>query len=272
MNWRWQTTMIGSVCAVLLACPARGGVSGGKIVCFGDTMSYAGGSQQAWVHQLAAKASGATAVNESSRHRKTRCVDDLNKVLEKHQDAATIIIMLGVNDMKKGHRQTPELCKRNIGELVDAIRDSGSSAQVVICAPPVVNASRLTDIWKRKMGMSPNAPEYMKLFVEKYREVAGEKGVGFIDVSSAVSPENMYDGVNISEKGRKQIADTVYSGLTSSNLVPPKPAPRPVAAKKKRVSPTRARARKETTLTIVIIVAGVIVIGFCVLAAVFKHR
>jgi lysophospholipase L1-like esterase len=189
----------------------------GKILCFGDSITQAEwvgkiAPEERWVTQLGKKSLAITAVNAGKNGRKTSAIDELDKALDGHADAAMVLLFLGVNDMLHETLGVVEKATSNLGKMVDLTRKKLSKAEIVILAPIDINVEKLTPFFKAE-GLGPDTAHFMRALSVAYAELAKKKGTRFINLYRAVSPENLEDGVHANGKGQVQIADAVWKGL-----------------------------------------------------------
>jgi len=190
----------------------------GKILCFGDSITQAEwpgkiAPEERWVTQLGKKSAEIKAVNAGKNGRKTDAIGELEKALDANADAATVLLFLGVNDMKHETVGVVEKATTNLAKMVDLTRQKLPKAEIVIVAPIDVNVEKLTPFFKNE-GLGPDTAHFMRALAKAYESLAKKKGTRFINLYRAVSPENLEDGVHANGKGQIQIADAVWKGLT----------------------------------------------------------
>jgi lysophospholipase L1-like esterase len=189
----------------------------GKILCFGDSITQAEwpgkiAPDERWVTQLGKKSPDISVVNAGKNGRKTSAIDELATSLAANADAATVLIFLGVNDMKHEGVGVVEKATINMGKMVDLTREKLPKAEIVILAPIDVNVDKMTTFFKAE-GMGPDTAHFMRALAKAYESLAKKKGTRFINLYRAVSQENLEDGVHANGKGQIQIADAVWKGL-----------------------------------------------------------
>jgi lysophospholipase L1-like esterase len=190
----------------------------GKILCFGDSITQAEwpgkiAPEERWVTQLGKKSADIKAVNAGKNGRKTTAIDELQKAIDENGDAATVLLFLGVNDMKHETVGVVERATANLGKMVDLAREKLPKAEIVIMAPIDVNVEKLTPFFTSE-GLGPDTAHFMRALAKAYESLAKKKGTRFINLYRAVSKENIEDGVHANGKGQIQIADAVWKGLT----------------------------------------------------------
>ena len=190
----------------------------GKILCFGDSITQAEwpgkiAPEERWVTQLGKKSAEIKAVNAGKNGRKTTAIDELQKAIDANADAATVLLFLGVNDMKHETVGVVERATANLGKMVDLTREKLPKAEIVILAPIDVNVDKLTPFFKSE-GLGPDTAHFMRALAKAYESLAKKKGTRFINLYRAVSQENLEDGAHANRKAQIQIADAVWKGLT----------------------------------------------------------
>jgi lysophospholipase L1-like esterase len=190
----------------------------GKLLCFGDSITQADwpgkiAPEERWVTQLGKKSAEINAVNAGKNGRTTAAIDELEKALAAHADAATVLLFLGVNDMKHETVGVVEKATINLAKMVDLTQQKLPKAEIVIMAPIDVNVEKLSPFFKNA-GLGPDTAHFMRALSKAYEALAKKKGTRFINLYRAVSPENLEDGVHANGKGQIQIADAVWKGLT----------------------------------------------------------
>src|SRR5258708_36105467 len=103
-----------------------------------------------WVTQLGSRNADLTVVNEGKSGRTTSSgLADLDAVLDPNADAAVIVVLLGVNDMKHATAGAVERATANLARIVDRIRARIPTARVVLAAPIAINEANLTPSFRR---------------------------------------------------------------------------------------------------------------------------
>lgn len=189
----------------------------GKVLCFGDSITQAdwpGKIEPAerWVTQLGGKSAKITAVNAGRNGRTTtEGLAELPAALEANQDAAWVLIFLGVNDMKRASVGVVEKATTNMGKMVDLVRQKLPKAEVAILAPINVNPDKYTPFFKGELG--PDTVPFMKALAVAYKSLAEKKKTRFVSLLDAVPPAEIEDGVHANGKGQIKIAEAVWKGL-----------------------------------------------------------
>jgi lysophospholipase L1-like esterase len=199
--------------------PAEPSGPHGKILCFGDSITQADwpgkiAPDEKWVTQLGKKSDRITAVNAGKNGRTTTAgLAELEKALDDNPDSATVLLFLGVNDMKHGRPGVVEKATANMGKMVDLVRRKLPAAEIYVVAPINVNVDKLTPYFKGE-ELGPDTAHYMKALAVAYESLAHHKGARFIDLLDAVPPADLEDGVHANGHGQGRIADAVWQGLS----------------------------------------------------------
>jgi len=197
----------------------------GKVLAFGDSITQADwrgqiAPDQKWVARLGAKSSRITTINAGKNGRTTGAYRELKRAIEGAPDASMVILFHGVNDMKNPEPGVVARVASKMGAMIDLIKEKLPAAEIVLCAPIDINLDKLTPYFKDE-GLGPDTVHFMKALAVAYASLAKKKGVRFINLLHAVTPEHIEDGVHANGKGQIQIADAVWKGL----LAPAAPAP-----------------------------------------------
>jgi len=208
-----RTILLGQVLLLLSGLPVfsvAAAAPSGKVFCFGDSITHAGG--HGWVEMIGERHPGVTMVNAGRSGRKTSDRDELAEPLSANLDSAWVLFFLGVNDLKNG---TPEMvrgCVGNMDWLISRVREQAPGARIVLMAPTGLSLGRINKI-NREKNYNRMTQDSLELMEKEYRELAARKGVEFLSLLNAVSPENFYDGLHPDQAGQQEIADAVWRGL-----------------------------------------------------------
>jgi lysophospholipase L1-like esterase len=154
-----------------------------------------------------------TAFREPFRdHRSAR--DALPMILESHAPLDAVVMMLGTNDLKRVFGATAAEAARGAGVLVDLVIASGAgpgggTPRLVLVAPPRIGA--LSAMLMQQFG--ERAPELSHEFGIRYRELAAERGCGFIDAARLVHASE-HDGVHLDAAAHTVLAQAVAGVLS----------------------------------------------------------
>jgi len=196
-----------SLCSGLLA-----GQPNGKIVCFGDSITHAGG--YGWVEMIAGEHPEATMVNAGRSGRKTSDIDELPGPLAANSDADWILFFLGVNDLRDGTPEMVAQCVSNMDWMIHQAEKLCPSARIVLMAPTGLSLGRINEI-NRDKKYNRKTQDSLVLIEQEYRALADKRGIGFVSLLNEVSPENFYDGLHPDRNGQREISRSVWQGLVN---------------------------------------------------------
>ena len=182
----------------------------GKVLCFGDSITHAGG--YGWVEMLGEQHDYLVTVNAGRSGRKTSDRDELDPPLAANNDSDWVLFFLGVNDLKDG---TPEMvgkCVENMEWMISRVRQKAPGARIVLMAPVDISLEGMNQINVDKK-YNKNTRDSLYLMEKEYAELAKRTGVEFISLLHAVTPEHFHDGLHPDRKGQQEIADAVWLGM-----------------------------------------------------------
>lgn len=187
----------------------------GKILCFGDSITFGAQVQGfCWVDLLAKKSDSIFVINAGRSGRKTSDKNELLKVLENNLDADFVLIFLGVNDLKDGNDSLVASCVNNMKWMIEKTRENIPNAKIVTLAPTGINLKDMSELNRNKKYNRNTEASLIKLEKE-YQILAEKESVRFISLLNAVSPENYLDGLHPNKDGHRQIADAVWKGMNN---------------------------------------------------------
>lgn len=185
----------------------------GKILCFGDSITYGAFVRgYAWDDLLNKKSDSLFVVNAGRKGRKTSDKEELLPVLRENLDAKYVLIFLGVNDLKDGNDSLVNGCIDNITWMINKIKEEIPLAKIVLLAPTGINLKTMSEINVKK-NYNLNTEKSLVKLESKYKALALKESVGFISLLNVVSPENYVDGLHPNKEGQREIADAVWNGL-----------------------------------------------------------
>jgi lysophospholipase L1-like esterase len=135
--------------------------------------------------------------------------DYLLPCLWSHEPVDLVIIMLGTNDLKRFYRLTADEIASGAGVLVDMARQSlagpdDTPPAVLLIAPvPLGPATDRSELW----GFG-QAREESRRLAARYRIVAEERGVRFLDAGS-VAEVSPLDGVHLDSGAHRRLGEAV---------------------------------------------------------------
>lgn len=185
----------------------------GKVVCFGDSITYGAlVDQHSWVWYLSNDHNDVNFINAGRSGRKTSDKSELLPVLREHPDANYYLIFLGVNDLKDGSDSMVNSCVENVKWMVKKINETNPWAFIVILSPSNINLKTMNEINVKKK-YNANTQQSLKELEKRYKELSKEGHIGFISLLHAVSKPNYVDGLHPNPDGQKQIGKAVWKGL-----------------------------------------------------------
>lgn len=189
--------------------------SRGKIVCFGDSITYGALVEgHSWADQLALKSEKINVVNAGRKGRKTSDMDELPPVVRANKDADYFMIFLGVNDLKDGTDSMVTASIENMKWMTEYVKDNIPGVEIVLIAPCGINLDEMSELNQSKKYNENTASSLAKL-EEGYKKLAKEENIRFISLLQTVSPENFIDGIHPAIKGQKEIADKIWIELSN---------------------------------------------------------
>ena len=190
----------------------NGGIKG-KILCFGDSITYGAFVRgYAWDDLLNKKSDSVFVVNAGRNGRKTPDRKELPPVLKENTDANYVLFFLGVNDLKNGNDSMVNSCVENMRWMIKLVKTEIPKAKIVLMAPTAIDLKEMSPINVKKKYNENTQRSLMEL-EKKYKALAEKEKVGFINLLHAVSPGNYVDGLHPNKIGQRQIADIVWNDL-----------------------------------------------------------
>jgi lysophospholipase L1-like esterase len=198
------------------------------IVCFGDSNTHGANPtapdrfqrQQRWPGVLQTELGERWHVVEEGLGGRTTVFEDpfsegrngrayLVPCLESHEPVDLLIIMLGTNDLKAYHRQTPASIASGIKSLVRIARRSetgpdGRAPAILVIAPaPLGPLNDFAGLW----GFG-EAEVASRELARLYRLVAEEQGVEFLDAGQVASVDRT-EGVHLTAASHRALGIAV---------------------------------------------------------------
>jgi len=184
-----------------------------KIVCFGDSITYGALVRgYSWVDLISKMNHNLIMINAGRKGRKTSDKEELLPILDKNSDANYFLLFLGVNDLKNGNDTLVQTCVDNMKWMIEQIKEKAPHARIVLLAPSQINTKIMSELNIIKK-YNENTSRSLVLLAKKYKELASNEHIGFIDLLKTVSPENYVDGLHPNKKGQFQIARAVWKEL-----------------------------------------------------------
>jgi acyl-CoA thioesterase I len=185
----------------------------GRILCFGDSITFGAQVQgSGWVNLLAKKSDSISVINAGRSGRRTSDKKELLPVLEKNEDASFVLIFLGVNDLKDGNDSLVAACVDNMEWMIEKTKEIIPQAKIILLAPSGINLKDMSELNRGKKYNESTFESLAKL-EKKYKELAEKELIGFISLFNTVSSENFLDGLHPNKNGHQQIAEKVWDEL-----------------------------------------------------------
>ena len=185
----------------------------GKVVCFGDSITYgAKVNRHSWVYYLSKDYPKINFVNAGRKGRKTSDKKEILPVLKNNPNADYFIIFLGVNDLKNGNDSLVDECVKNMQWMIKKVKETNSKTKIVILAPTSINLKTMSPLNVKKK-YNENTQESLIKLENRYYDLAKKDHLGFISLLHTVSPPNYVDGLHPTIKGQKQIETAVWKGI-----------------------------------------------------------
>lgn len=133
--------------------------------------------------------------------------------LETHHPLDLVIVMLGLNDLKRRFDASPADVASGAGEIVDAIRESGfgpdggQPAVLLVCPPPIGRLRRFASDFE-------GAFEKSRLLAPRFREIADLHRCAFLDAGEHVSGSDT-DGVHLDRAAHGVLGRAVAAAVTT---------------------------------------------------------
>jgi acyl-CoA thioesterase I len=185
----------------------------GKIVCFGDSITYGALYEgNGWPEQLGKMSDSISVTNAGRKGRKTSDKNELLPVIEANKDADYFLFLLGVNDLKDGNDSLVNCCVENMKWMIEKVKAEIPNAKIVLMAPCKINLEGMTELNRGKKYNGSTLNSLIKL-ENQYKRLAEEEFVEFISLFNTVSSENLFDGIHPNVEGYSEIAKKVWSEL-----------------------------------------------------------
>jgi lysophospholipase L1-like esterase len=132
----------------------------------------------------------------------------LPHILYSHQPLDLVTIMLGTNDLKARFDKRASDIALAAGTLVDMVRGQffmvGKTPQVLLIAPPPVPVD-VPEIFRE---MFWGAGEKSSAFGRFYRQVAEQRGCGFLDAGQVIAASRV-DGIHLDVEAHTKLGHAV---------------------------------------------------------------
>lgn len=187
----------------------------GKIVCFGDSITFGALVEgNGWPEQLANLSDEIIVVNKGRKGRKTTDLKELRPVIESNKDADYFLFLLGVNDLKDGNDSLVALCVDNMKLMIEDVKKEIPQARIFLISPCAINLNTMTELNRNKKYNQNTLSSLIKLD-QKYLQLAEEESTRFISLLNIVSSNNFLDGIHPNSDGYAQITQKIWSELNN---------------------------------------------------------
>jgi len=185
----------------------------GKIVCFGDSITYGASYEgNGWPEQLDKMSDSISVINAGRKGRKTSDKNELLPVVETNKDADYFLFLLGVNDLKDGNDSLVNCCVENMKWMIEKVKDEIPNVKIVLMAPCKINLEGMTELNRGKKYNENTLRSLIKL-EKQYEKLAKEESVEFVSLFDIVSTGNLFDGIHPNIEGYSEITKKVWSEL-----------------------------------------------------------
>jgi len=185
----------------------------GKIVCFGDSITYGASYEgNGWPEQLDKMSDSISVINAGRKGRKTSDKEELLPVIETNKNADYFFFLLGVNDLKDGNDSLVNCCVENMKWMIEKVKDEIPNVKIVLMAPCKINLEGMTELNRNKKYNENTLHSLVKL-EKQYEKLAKEESVEFVSLFDIVSTGNLFDGIHPNIEGYSEITKKVWSEL-----------------------------------------------------------
>ena len=132
--------------------------------------------------------------------------------LHSHKPLDVVAIMLGTNDLKMRFGKSPWEVAQGVGVLVDLVKmagagPNGGTPEIIVMCPPVI-----LDQLPLHPDLFAGAPAKSREIAARYRAVAAERGVRFLDVAS-VAVSSKVDGFHLDPEAHTAIGRAIAAEI-----------------------------------------------------------
>ncbi|MBO4928139.1 MAG: SGNH/GDSL hydrolase family protein [Clostridiales bacterium] len=144
-------------------------------------------------------------------------LDYLKPCLNSHKPVDIVILMLGTNDLKEVFHLTAAEIAKNVGILVDTIKEftrekQGFEPKIILVSPPHIGKSMPRSVFAG--AFAPRSIEESVLFAKNYQAVAEEKCCIFFDAAACVEPSEE-DALHLTEEAHLTLAEQLAKVVLS---------------------------------------------------------
>lgn len=147
---------------------------------------------------------GRTTVFEDVYRKNRNGLDSLSLILETHQPAHGVILMLGTNDCKSYYKTNAHRIGKGVEQCLDKLLTYFPSEKILLVSPIHLGE----DVWKPSFDpeFDQNSVEVSKELKREYEAIAKRKKVHFLAASDYVGPSKE-DQEHMDEKGHQILAE-----------------------------------------------------------------
>ena len=198
-----------------------------QIVCFGDSNTYGyipeNGERYPWGVRWTSLLNeklgyGKYHIEEEGRCGRTTIFEDplrdnrngsrmLPALLETHQHADLIIVMLGTNDCKAAYGASAEMIGKGIEKIVGQIRGGAPDSKILLISPIWLGEK----VWKP--GYDPEFSEksvaVSKYLAKVYRQIAEKENIAFLNAAAYAKP-SAADQEHMDPENHRLLAEAIY--------------------------------------------------------------
>lgn len=128
-------------------------------------------------------------------------------MLETHQHADLIIVMLGTNDCKAAYGASAEMIGKGIEKIVGQIRGGAPDSKILLISPIWLGEK----VWKQ--GYDPEFSEksvaVSKHLAKVYRQIAEKENIAFLNAAAYAKP-SAADQEHMDPESHRLLAEAIY--------------------------------------------------------------
>lgn len=208
-----------------------------QIICFGDSNTYGyipeNGKRYPWgvrwtsllneklgydqYHIAEEGLCGRTTIFEDPLRDNRNGSRMLPAILETHQNAALIILMLGTNDCKAAYGASAQMIGKGIEKLLAQIHVGAPDSKILLISP----------IWLGEKVWQPGYdPEFSEKSVDVskhlagvYQQIAEKEKIPFLDASAYAKP-SVTDQEHMDSENHRRLAEAIYHKVVEIEGIP----------------------------------------------------
>lgn len=193
----------------------------GRVLCFGDCVTLGEwweediGRGTRWVDLLGDRSPRLHTINAGRDGLETRHGWYLREMLRTHPHVDTVILSLGVNDLRGTNRVDGARISRarsNMAAMIDEVRAAKPDANILLASPVGIAPDHLSRRWQEEQ-FGLHTVRMLEMMAASYEALAREKGVEFVNLTDAIPAAHLPDGVHPDQTGHAMIARIFYEAL-----------------------------------------------------------